>query len=102
MIHELGSIPSSKQKSTLRKYTKWKDFIETGWNKEVIREIKDCFRQGYLPSADLEIPDIPFLGEVETAINSWFDVLEACGSTLGLFLYSSLSLSLPFFCLDSG
>lgn len=68
MIHELGGIPSNKEKGAPRSYTKWKDFLEaeigqakeTGlfqtWPLSLRGKGKGSYFADYLTSVDQEIP----------------------------------------------
>ena len=72
---------------------KMEGFHRNRQDKEVIsKKNRRDFRQGCLTSADQKISEIPFLAKFKIAIKSWFAVLGASGSTLGLFPFSS-----PFF-----
>lgn len=98
MIHESGSIASSKQKGNLKGCTKWKVFIgrrrvgQEGINKRKERiasgqaiifwrrgvgNSRGLYHEDYFTTIDQEISDhlVTFLGEVETASKTWSAVV---------------------------
>ena len=107
MILESGSIPSSKQKGIVKRCTKCKVFIgrrrveQKGISKRKERIVSGetilswgkgtagvCVMQMtslvLIKKFQIVCLKVTFLGEVETASKSWFAVVEANDSILGL------------------